>query len=215
MTMDYGEGFLDSRVESRRTHLNGIQYRYGQTEAPHVPPEPISFYSFKRIADDMKELAQQLGVSRLILGGHDWGGAIVYRVALWWPELVTHIFTICTPYTAPSKSYASLQEMVQSGRVPNFGYQLQLASGQLEEAIQSTEQIRQLLNGLYGGVTDDGLPGFDVKTGVYLDRLPQLKHTKLMSQRMLDFYADQYAKNGLHGTCKSFSDPLQESPADK
>ncbi|KAL8876218.1 MAG: hypothetical protein Q9198_005548 [Flavoplaca austrocitrina] len=105
--------------------------------------------------------------------------------------------------------------MVKSGRVPNFGYQLQLASGQLEEAIQSTEQIRQLLNGLYGGVTDDGLPGFDVKSGVYLDRLPQLKQTKLMSQRMLDFYADQYAKNGLHGTCKSFSDPLQESPAEK
>ena len=98
--------------------------------------------------------------------------------------------------------------MVQSGRVPNFGYQLQLVSGQLEKAIQSKEQIRQLLNGLYGGVTDDGLPGFDVKTGVYLDRLPQLKHTRLMSQRMLDLYADQYAKNGLHGNCKYLIAPL-------
>ncbi|CAO1603446.1 hypothetical protein XANCAGTX0491_007032 [Xanthoria calcicola] len=90
--------------------------------------------------------------------------------------------------------------MVKSGRVPNFGYQLQLASGQLEEAIQSRGQIRQLLNALYGGVTSNGLPGFDVKTGVQLDRLPQLKHTKLMSERLLDFYADQYANNGIHGT---------------
>ncbi|KAI4260997.1 MAG: hypothetical protein L6R42_003800 [Xanthoria sp. 1 TBL-2021] len=248
MAMDFIEEFLDPRIESRSTHLNGIQYHYlfgqpkdspratvflfhgwpdlsigwrnqipmlldmgflvvapdmigyGQTEAPHVPPESIAFYSFKRIADDVKELAQQLGVSRVILGGHDWGGAIVYRIALWCPELVTHIFTVCTPYTAPSKTYEPLEEMVKSGKVPNFGYQLQLASGQLEEVIRSREQIRQLLNGLYGGMTSEGLPGFDVKTGVHLDRLPQLRHTKLMSKRLLDFYAEQYAKNGIHGT---------------
>ncbi|KAL8672076.1 MAG: hypothetical protein Q9168_003436 [Polycauliona sp. 1 TL-2023] len=135
------------------------------------------------------------------------GGAIVYRIALWCPELVTHIFTICTPYTPPSKSYTSLQEMVKNGRVPNFGYQLQLASGQLEKAVQSKEHIEQLLNGLYGGLTSDGLSGFDVKTGVHLERLPQLKPTKLMSTRLLDFYADQYAKNGIHGTCKHVFSP--------
>lgn len=138
------------------------------------------------------------------------GGAIVYRIALWFPELVTHVFSVCTPYTAPSKSYASLDEMVRSGRVPNFGYQLQLASGRLEDAIQSRGQIRQLLNALYGGATSNGLPGFDVKTGVQLDRLPQLNHTKLMSERLLDFYADQYANNGIHGTCKC-SAPLKKS----
>ncbi|KAL8684731.1 MAG: hypothetical protein Q9224_006163, partial [Gallowayella concinna] len=90
--------------------------------------------------------------------------------------------------------------MVKSGKVPNFGYQLQLASGELEDAIQSRDQIRQLLNALYGGMTPRGLPGFDVKTGVHLDRLPQLNHTKLVSERMLDFYADQYTRNGIHGT---------------
>ncbi|KAL8775331.1 MAG: hypothetical protein Q9209_000338 [Squamulea sp. 1 TL-2023] len=90
--------------------------------------------------------------------------------------------------------------MVQSGKVSNFGYQLQLASGQIEAAIQSREQIRQLLNGLYGGMTSDGPAGFDVKTGVHLDRLPLLKQTILVDERMLDFYADQYAKNGIHGT---------------
>ncbi|KAL8777016.1 MAG: hypothetical protein Q9213_008045 [Squamulea squamosa] len=90
--------------------------------------------------------------------------------------------------------------MVESGKVSNFGYQLQLASGQIEDAIQSREQIRQLLNGLYGGITPDGLAGFDVKTGVHLDRLPLLKQTRLVDERTLDFYADQYARNGIHGT---------------
>lgn len=40
--------------------------------APRVPPESISYYGFKRAAGDIKELACQLGVSRVILGGHDW-----------------------------------------------------------------------------------------------------------------------------------------------
>ncbi|KAL9001569.1 MAG: hypothetical protein Q9169_000144 [Polycauliona sp. 2 TL-2023] len=130
------------------------------------------------------------------------GGAIVYRIALWCPELVTHIFSICTPYTPPSKSYTSLEDMIKSGKVPNFGYQLQLASGQLEEAIRSKAQIQQLLNGLYGGLTSEGLPGFDVKTGVHLDRLHQLKPTKMMNERLLEHYTEQYARNGIHGTCK-------------
>ena len=45
---------------------------FGGTDAPQVPPESIALYSFKRAADDIKELAQQLGTETIILGGHDW-----------------------------------------------------------------------------------------------------------------------------------------------
>lgn len=172
-------------------------------EAPHVPPASISLYSFKRVADDIKELARQLGVSQIILGGHDWGGVIVYRIALWYPELVSHLFCICTPYRPPFKDFTPLEDIIKSGKLPNFGYQLQLASGQLEGAIQSRDQIRLLLNSIYGGRTSSGEPGVDVKNGVYLDRLPQLQDTPLVSKEMLDYYADEYARNGIHGTRKS------------
>lgn len=208
-----GYGQTVGQLLSYRTHsliLLCIQ------EAPRVPPESIAFYSFKRVADDMKELARQLSVSKIILGGHDWwvtriltarmrtelarGGAIAYRIALWYPQLVTHIFSICTPYTPPSKSFTSLEEIVKSGSLPNFGYQLQFASGQLENAIQSWEQIKQMLNSLYGGRTPKGESGFDVEHGIHLDRLPQLNHTPLVSKEMLDLYAEQYTKSGIHGS---------------
>ncbi|KAI4183004.1 MAG: hypothetical protein L6R41_005668 [Letrouitia leprolyta] len=91
---------------------------YGQSEAPRVPQESIAYYSFKRVANDMKELARQLGISRIIAGGHD--------------------------------------------------------CGRLEKVIKSKEQIKQLLNSLYGGRTSKGEPGFDVKHGIHLDRLSQL-----------------------------------------
>ena len=112
------------------------------------------------------------------------------------------MFSICTPYTAPSKNFAPLEEIVQTGKLPNFGYQLQLASGQLEDAIQSREQIKQFLNALYGGKTSSGEVGFDVRRGVNLDILPRLNHTSLVGKEMLDLYADQYAKHGLHGPCE-------------
>lgn len=125
----------------------------------------------------------------------------MYRLALWHPKLVSHVFSICTPYTAPSKHFASIEDIVNSGRLPNFGYQLQLSSGRLEKVIKSKEQIKQLLNSLYGGRTSKGEPGFDVKHGIHLDRLSQLNRTPLVSNQMLEIYTDQYAKNGIHGSC--------------
>ena len=44
------------------------------------------------------------------------GGAIVYRIALWYPNLVTSIFAICTPYHAPSKSFTPLETLVQTAK---------------------------------------------------------------------------------------------------
>ena len=46
---------------------------YGRTDAPETPQaSDLAYYSFKRAADDIKELARQLGSETIILGGHDW-----------------------------------------------------------------------------------------------------------------------------------------------
>jgi len=41
-------------------------------EAPRIPPETIELYGFKRCADDIAELVKQMGLSSIVLGGHDW-----------------------------------------------------------------------------------------------------------------------------------------------
>ncbi len=46
---------------------------YGRTEAPPTnQPSDLALYTFKRAADDIKELARQLDCETIILGGHDW-----------------------------------------------------------------------------------------------------------------------------------------------
>ena len=87
-------------------------------------------------------------------------------------------------------------------QLPNFTYQIELASGEVEKHIVTKQQIKEFLNGLYGGSTPDGLFGFDVTKGVLFDNLPKLQRTKLMSDEMLDWYAEEYARNGIHGSRK-------------
>ncbi|KAI9826292.1 MAG: hypothetical protein M1832_000209 [Thelocarpon impressellum] len=171
---------------------------YGGTDGPKVPPEPIELYGHKRAADDIKELARQLGAPQIILGGHDWGGSIVFRVALWHPELVTHIFSVCTPYLPPSKTFTPLEDVVRTV-LPNFAYQLQLAGPEVEARIQTKPQIRQFLNAMYGGRGPNGEVGFDVRKGVLLDNLGLLGKTPLLTEGELDYYAEQYVRTGLHG----------------
>lgn len=111
------------------------------------------------------------------------GAALTYRVALWHPDLVSHVITVCVPYFPPSKVYIPLEELVKT-HIPSFAYQLQLKSGELEKAISTKDEIRQFLIGLYGGRTDDGKPGFDVSKGVLLENLKGLKPSKLLSKEV-------------------------------
>lgn len=56
---------------------------FGRTDAPQIKQaSDMAYYSFKRAADDIKELARQLGSETIILGGHDWVSALL-STALW------------------------------------------------------------------------------------------------------------------------------------
>ena len=76
-----------------------------------------------------------------------------------------------------------LETLIETN-LPNFRYQLQFRSGEVEENIISKEQIRQFLNGLYGGKGPAGETGFSVEEGVQFKNLPSLGPTPLMSSRV-------------------------------
>jgi len=172
---------------------------FGGTACPRVPPNPINLFGVKRAADDIAELARQLGAPKIILGGHDWGGFVVWRTAQWHPELVSHVFSICTTYTAPHEQYRSTEELV-NGPLPQFGYQLHLASPEVEAAIQTKERMRQFLNGTYGGKGPNGEVLFDPAKGVLFENLPKVGKSKLFSDKEMDYYVEEFSRNGLHGT---------------
>lgn len=97
----------------------------------------------------------------------------------------------------------SLEEMV-STVAPHFRYQIQFASGDLEKVIQSKTEIKQLLCALYGGRTPQGEFAFDAEQGVLLDKLARLRPSRLLSEEELEYYAGEFARNGIHGPCMLF-----------
>ncbi|KAK5089701.1 hypothetical protein LTR24_005970 [Lithohypha guttulata] len=174
---------------------------YGRSDSP--PTSKITAYTYRRIADDIEALCSQLGVSSIILGGHDWGGAIVYRVSQFKRHLVKAVFAICTPYEMPRTQYTPLRQLVAK-QIPNFAYQLHFVSGEIEEHVQSEREIRAFLNSLYGAraVNADGSRGesaFDANGRVNLDLLPRMGKSKLLSDEEMDYYVKEYARHGING----------------
>lgn len=169
---------------------------YGRSDAP--PSSHLSSYTFKRISDDVATLCRQLHLSTIILGGHDWGGAIVYRVQQRYPHLIRAFFSICTPYSAPKPTYTPLKLITQTS-IPNFTYQLQFASGAVEDHVSSPHELRQFLNGMYGGRTPDSQVFFTAEYGLHFDRLASMGKTRLLSDDEMDYYVQEYARHGISG----------------
>lgn len=106
---------------------------------------------------------------KIILGGHDWGGMVVYRTAQWYPDLVSHVFSVATPYMQPQTEEHSQEEILEI--LPNFGYQFQLGSKDqiVEKALKGEKELRRFLNGIYGGKIKSGKPIMTAEKGITLD----------------------------------------------
>jgi len=114
---------------------------------------------------------------------------------------VIQIFSICTPFWSPSSTYIPIEDIVKY-KWPNFRYQIHLASGEIEKHIQTKDEIKQFLNACYGGTGPNGESGIEVTGGTNFGNLDKLEKTKLLSTETLEYYAEQYSRNGMQGTCE-------------
>jgi len=170
---------------------------YGGTDAP-VEPER---YSLKNLSDDVAELVKHVCGPNVpvIVGGHDWGAGLAWRVALWHPKIVKAVFCACVPYGPPKEKWVPLDVIIKAGKLQNFRYQLQFQGEDVEKQIQGKEKIKQFLNAMFGGKTPDGESGFSTRDGVLFDIIEKVGQSPLVTPEEIDFYAEQFARNGLHG----------------
>lgn len=157
---------------------------YGETGSPATPPNSLYLYSNKRASDDLAELAKILKVNRITVGGHDWGGLIAWRFAAYYPDLVEHLFVVCTAYTTPHREFISTEALV-NGPMPQFGYQLHLASGEIEKVLTTKEQMNQFIRAVYGKARSPQKEvAFSPTKGILFDVLPKLGPTYIMSEKV-------------------------------
>lgn len=172
------------------------QIGYGGTDAP----QDLAAYSLKSVSDDLAALARQIidPEEKIFLGGHDWGGMLVWRFAQWHPDLIRGVFSICTPYAPVSPVFVDIPQLVE--RLPNFRYQAQLAGPDVEREIGSDPaKLRAMLAGLYGARGPAGEKAFSTDVGVLFENLDKMGKSPLLNDEEVDFYVKQYARNGIRG----------------
>jgi soluble epoxide hydrolase / lipid-phosphate phosphatase len=142
----------------------------------------IEDFTFKAHADAIAAITKDLGYDKCILGGHDWGGMVVYRAAQFQPNLISHVFSVATPYMPVSNEYVSTEKLVQ-GPLPQFGYQLQLGSDdqKVERVVKDEATMRKFLTGIYGGKLSSKEQFMTPEKGVNLEALANEKDVIAMT----------------------------------
>ena len=70
------------------------QRGYGDTTAP----EAVEDYSQRDFCEDLVAMLDRLEIEQAVFVGHDWGGAVVWNMALHFPERVRAVAGVNTPF---------------------------------------------------------------------------------------------------------------------
>lgn len=85
-----------------------------------------------------------------------------------------------------------------------LGYQLQWGSaeGIIESFTKDEDGMRTFLRAAYRGLTPEGEYPFTPENGYDFARLPSVGDPALLDAKELDYYVQEFSRNGLHGPCK-------------
>ncbi|KAI8323517.1 alpha/beta-hydrolase [Martensiomyces pterosporus] len=168
---------------------------YGQTDAPSA----VEGYTSKGIASDMVALLDVIGVHKVILAGHDWGGMHVWRMAMWYPERVIGAIVYCTPYTPTTAQKPSLELIAKAN--PNWMYQLYFRSRDSIKALNN--ELPLFLTALFRTHNERA------KTSIFSTTTPIEERTitdvrgiarsSLLSEAELQYYISEYQRHGIEG----------------
>ncbi|KAI1765354.1 alpha/beta-hydrolase [Hypoxylon sp. FL1150] len=168
---------------------------YSQTSSP----SELEQFAYKKQADGLAALLNQIVPGeQVILGGHDWGGNMTYRLAMYHGHLFRAIFTVCLSYFPPVTEYVDLAEEIAAGEHPTFAYRLQWRDPAFDRKFRSEAALRQFLTAVFGGQTPEGKVAFTFK-GVDLEELPRLLPAPLLHGATLDRHASEIHERGFRG----------------
>lgn len=84
------------------------------------------------------------------------------------------------PYTPPHAQYFSTEQLA-AGPLPQFKYQVHLASGEVEKSVNNAASIRQFLQGVYGARGPEGELVFDPEKGVLVENLGKVGESRILN----------------------------------
>ncbi|CAG8627184.1 10164_t:CDS:2 [Paraglomus brasilianum] len=180
---------------------------YGETEAPYCPPNDIREYGAKNVCKDLIELLNQIKVQKAIFIGHDWGGHIAWRMAVFHPDRVISVIGqvciglwikkcvfICCPYTPPQEIFLSPEAIAEL--VPSLAYHVYFAQPKAEIELDSNVEL--IFKAVYR-THKDLIKLYDGKSLLGPIGEALIEDSPLISKQELNYIISQYKKSGFHG----------------
>ncbi|XP_042636600.1 bifunctional epoxide hydrolase 2 [Orycteropus afer afer] len=166
---------------------------YGESSAPYE----IEEYSLEVLCKEMITFLDKLGISQAVFIGHDWGGMLVWYLALFYPERVRAVASLNTPFM-PMDPKVTLMEKVKAN--PLFDYQLYFQEPGVAEA-ELEKNLSRTLKSLFRRHDESLFPSGKVsKLGGLLVEIPdEPTLSKMITEEELQFYVQQFKKSGFRG----------------
>lgn len=153
-------------------------------------------------------IADHLNLPRAVFVGHDWGGSIVYRMALYHPSRVLAVASFCTPYEPPTQRLVDVAE--HATRSPAFSYVQFLAD--TEASSQHLEAApRELFTAVFRAPFEKPDPASSLTflhvllgVGHSSHRFYKLR-SNILSEDELEFYVREFSASGFKGSVNYYA----------
>ncbi|RLN49728.1 hypothetical protein BBJ29_004571 [Phytophthora kernoviae] len=179
---------------------------FGQSSTP----QNVEAYGAKNITNDLAALLDGLNIEKAVFIGHDWGGAMVWRMCLYHPQRVIAVGAVCTAYTPPAKRILPLDLVVV--KVPYFAYQKLLADAENTGKMLDKEPHRFLTavfrkhSEMSPELENDKTPIIGTLQGVPNSKDPIFtQRSAMLSEEELQYYVDQYKYSKFQSTCQYYA----------
>ncbi|XP_027708797.1 bifunctional epoxide hydrolase 2 [Vombatus ursinus] len=165
---------------------------YGDSSVPYE----IEEYSMEVICKELITFLDKLGISQVVFIGHDWGGALVWYMALFYPERIRAVGSLNTPFI-PADPAVPIIEKVKSN--PIFHYQLYfqepgVAEAELEKDLTWTFKVMFRAS--------DEMKFFTMESPLEKGILPKtgnLPSSWMVTEEEIEVYVQQFKKSGFRG----------------
>ncbi|XP_061425185.1 bifunctional epoxide hydrolase 2 [Lethenteron reissneri] len=163
-------------------------------------PQDVEEYSQENICKGIISFLNKLGIIQATFLGHDWGGAVVWNLALKFPERLRAVGGINTPFLPTNPSESPVEKMAKKPGV--FDYMLYFQKPGVAEA--EFEKNLERTFKLFFRYPEDRDPKINTSNvrerGGFLVGLPEdPAMSSLLSDKSLQVYVQQFTKSGFRG----------------
>lgn len=176
------------------------QRGYGGTDAPQA----IDAYTIHHLVGDLTGLLDALAIDKAVIVGHDWGGFVVWQMAMLAPHRVAGVVGLNTPFF-PRFPMRPL-DMMRATAQDNFHYILYFQEPGVAEA-ELERDVRRSLRGFYQApqrelvelLRNVPMGVFGPAGGGILDRLPDAPYGNFLTAEDFEVFVEGFSKTGFRG----------------